>query len=389
MKSTLPTWNLAHKKVILRADLNVPLDQREIVDDFRLSALAPTLDYILNHNGSVILLTHLGRPTGYDQQLSTQRLLPWFQKHGYTVTFASNMDEATKLAQTLLPKTILLLENLRFFKEEQQRSVPFADRIARLGDYYVNDGFGVLHRNDSSVTLVPELFSKKDKTIGFLVEQELKNLNSLVQNPKHPFVCIMGGAKIADKIPLIDGLLSVADAILLCPALVFTFMKAQGKEIGASYVDDKVLDRCKAILAHPRAHLIQFPVDYLASESSLDGPYITVGANQFKQKTVGIAIGPKTVAQYQEQIMKAGTVFYNGAQGFIDKQETMKPFEQLVQAMKKSSAQTIIAGGDSVAAMRSMGSADNIYLSTGGGAALAYLARKPLPGLAALQQSGN
>ncbi len=376
--SKLKTWHLNNKIIFLRADLNVPLENGHIVDDFRLRMLRPTIDHIIKHGGSIILATHIGRPTERDATLSTHLLLPWFKKHGYDIGFKTDLNKSQ-------PKyAITLLENLRFFHGEKKNNPEFAKKLAHLADYYVNDAFGVMHRNDTSITLVPKFFPPEKRSIGLLVEKELRMLNQLIENPIQPFVAILGGSKIADKILPIQGLLEKTSAILLCPAIVFSFLKSLDKTIGKSIVDENSLILCKKIIEHAKQKnvTLHFPVDYQVAQESFDGPLSMVDAENIQKNDLGISIGPKTQQMFKKTIKSANTLFFNGAIGFANRPETIDGMKALMQAMAQSDGLSIIAGGDSVAAVNNFSIADQIdHLSTGGGAALAVVSGKILPGL--------
>lgn len=389
--SQLQSFPLTNKRIFLRADLNVPLKNKKIVNDFKLKSLQKTINYILEHDGTIILATHIGRPQQYEPNLSTQLLLPWFEKHGYPIVFAKNLDDAYKKSKEA-KKQILLLENLRFFPGEKKRNLSFAKQLARLGDFYVNDAFGTLHRTDTSITLVPQQFSPEKRTIGFLVEKELKMLTNLLSDPAQPFVFIIGGGKIADKIPLIQYFLAKVKTILLCPAIVFTFLKSIGKPVGNSLVDNDMLKTCKAILTKAKKEKVSalFPVDFQVAQETIYGQLTVIPANEITSEDVGISIGPKTIDQWESVIKQAGTVFLNGVIGFAGKPATLTGIKALLTTMSKSKGTSIVAGGDSVAVATNLGFSSKIdYLSTGGGATLTYLSGEKLPGLIAIDQNIN
>ena len=248
--SHLHTAELSDLRVFLRADLNVPLYEGHIQNDFRLKALRPTLDLLLKKKARVILATHIGRPQGFDKKLSTQVLVKWFENHNYPIAWVASLEQAHLQSEHLAPQTILLLENMRFYKGEQsqnqQERAAFAEQLKKLGDYYVNDAFALLHRDDTSITLLPQLYTKKHKTIGLLVERELDTLSDLFAKPKRPFMIIIGGGKVKDKLPFIEQLLDKVDIIMILPALVFTFLKAMGQEVGLSLVDTELLEQSRA-----------------------------------------------------------------------------------------------------------------------------------------------
>jgi len=330
----------------------------------------------------------------YSQRISTvqkntiliylqKNLIIWFEKNGYKIDFEGNINEAIKKSFTDFDK-ILLLENLRFFEGEQKQSNEFAETLSKLSDFYVNDAFGLLHRNDTSITLLPKLFNKENRTIGLLVEKELEILGKITKKPDHPFLIILGGGKVPDKIELLANLINKVDEILLCPAIVFTFLKNQNKNVGKSLIDNESLKTVNTIEEKIKSNNIKllFPLDYIVAKNSLAGPLSTIDAEDFSDDDIGISIGPKTAQLFSEEIEKAKLIFFNGLPGFLDRKETLENIKSIFDAMSKSKAYTIIAGGDSVAAARLLGYQDNFnHLSTGGGAVLAYLSGKELPGL--------
>jgi len=386
--SQLTQWSLEGKRIFVRADLNVPLKDGEILSDFRLNAILPTLDYIINHNGSIILATHIGRPEHPQPDLSTQRLMPWFKKRGYTILFA---DDISTIAQyKITPKQIILIENLRFFPGEKSGDPFFAKQLAHNAHYYINDAFGDIHHSDCSISLLPYEFPQNRRSIGFLIEKELRILSSLKENPQHPFIAILGGEKIEDKIPLIRGLLNTVDIIMLCPALCFSFLQSLGQPIGKSLVNSTMNKICTEIMtqAHNKSIHLLFPLDYQVATDTIDGQLSITPAINFPENAIGISIGPHTIQLFTDTINHARTIFFNGAMGFEDRQQTRQSTYSIIKAMAHSKATTVIAGGDSVNAAIHSGSASSItHLSSGGGAALAYLSCAVLPGLAAFEEN--
>ncbi len=380
--SQLRNWNSNSKRIFLRADLNVPLHNGTITNDFRLTSIVPTLDYLLKNNNMVILATHIGRPHGYEKDLSTSILVSWFEKNNYSIYFAPTIPDA--LSQPFKPKHIVLLENLRFFTGEQTGDPLFAKQLAQLAHYYVNDAFGVIHRTDCSISLLPYEFSENRRSIGFLIEKELKMLNGLLSAPKKPFIAILGGKKIAEKISLIKNMSHMVDKILLCPALCFSFLKAMNKPIGKSLVDDSILSTCKEIIRElDNSHVpLLLPNDYLVAKNSINGPLSYSSNADIQQDEIGISVGPRTVEHFCDEIKKAQTIFFNCAMGFAELPDTRHSTYQLLQAMAQTEGNTIIAGGDTVESAFAAGVEHSIdYISTGGGAALAYLGGNQLPGL--------
>lgn len=381
--SALRSWHCAHQRIFLRADLNVPIHHGVIRNDQRLCAIQDTLDYLIDHQATVLLATHLGRPKDHEDELSTKHLMPWFEKKGYRIRWSSTFDDAAQMLASASPGSIVLLENLRFFKGELDASAAFAQHLAQLASFYVNDAFGTLHRNDTSITLLPELFASKKRTIGFLVEKELALLDTFLQKPAHPVLLILGGDKIATKLPLIKNLLPITDHIMLCPAIVFTFLKALDRPVGKSLVDDEVMQTALATLhqAPQENCMIHFPLDYQIAHQTIDGPLSIIKADQFPQDGVGISIGPATIAQWRPLIATSGTTFFNGAIGFAHRPETLKGMRGLLSAMAEGSGTSYVTGGDSIAMVKQLAITGIKHTITGGGSALAYLSSEELPGL--------
>lgn len=383
LTSNLLNLNLKGKRVLLRADANIPLRNGKTLNNYRLQALLPTIDLIRRRGGKIIFTTHLGRPRGREQHLSTKALIPWFKKNGYTIAFATDLEDAYRKS---IEKTndIVLIENLRFFPGEKTSDNTFAQQLARCGDYYVNDAFAVSHRNDTSVTLVPQHFSPEHRTVGLLVEKELTELNKLIDHPKKPFILVIGGGKVTDKIPLISALLDSIDTIILCPAIVFSFLYAQGKTVGNSLVDKSAQSLCNQIIKEAQQRDVQliFPSDYVIAEKTFNGPLRTVNANNIPHNGVGLSIGPKTIESVRPLLLNAHTIFYNGLMGDSTREETLTGAQEIFKIMGKSAGFSVIGGGDSVAAAQQGNVAHSIdFLSTGGGAILTYLSGKEMPGL--------
>lgn len=378
---TFQTWNCAHERIFLRADLNVPLINGTIINDQRLQAIQPTLDYLLKKKTQIILASHIGRPDKHDAALSTHHLMQWFQKNNYTIQFAQSITDAQNIP--FEQNTIILLENLRFFAEEKKQSAPFADHLATLAPWYVNDAFASLHRTDTSLALLAQRYAPTHRSIGFLIEKELTILSRLKNNPTPPVCFILGGGKVADKLPLIEALLDSANTIVLCPALVFTFLKAIKKPTGLSLVDDQLLNQARIILkkAQTNGGKIVFPVDYQVADGNKDGPLSFVDADHFPANSMGISIGPKTVSLIQNIITNANTIFYNGMMGFHDREETLTGMKAIMRALSESSATTVVAGGDSITLVDQLHLDGITYCITGGGSTLAYLSDEKLPGL--------
>lgn len=380
---TFPSWNCFGQRVFLRADLNVPIQDGTILNDRRLQAIQPSLDHLIKQGASVILATHLGRPSHPDPALSTQHLVSWFKEHGYTITFCSDLNEACTQSKRAKPKTIILLENMRFYEGEKKQDTAFAQQLASLADWYVNDACGTLHRTDTSITLLAEQFDSLRRSIGFLIEKELNILDRLRHNPSHPVCIILGGAKVADKLPLIEHLIEITDHLILCPALVLTFLQATGNKVGKSLVDTSVSAYACAILkkASKKHVAIHLPIDYQVARNTLLGPLSVVPATEFPQDSIGISIGPHSIGAFRSIIQRSETIFFNGAIGFSDRPETLEGMRALLSAMAESTATTIVAGGDSLSILDHFSITGITHCLTGGGSSLAYLSDKILPGL--------
>lgn len=380
----LLNFNLKNKRVLLRVDLNVPLANNHVADDFRLRSLQPTLDYLQKENAIIFIATHLGRPNGkYNPNLSTKLLLPWFEQHNYHIIFEPDLK--TVATRHYRPGSTILLENLRFFKGEQSHDPTFAHELAACADYYVNDAFGALHRTDSSLTLVADCFAPKKKTIGFLIEKELRELKKLKTSPEQPFICIIGGGKIDTKISVIKNMLQTAQTIFLCPAVVFTFLKALHKPVGKSLIDENLIETARTILEsaeQQKKSKLFFPLDYQIADTTRDGTLTVVDSEQFPEDGAGVSIGPKTIAAWDPLIQQAKTIFVNSAMGFQDRPDTLEGLHELLKCIAGSKAYTVVGGGDSAAAVERFGLSQKIdFISTGGGATLTYLSGQPLPGL--------
>ena len=281
------------------------------------------------------------------------------------------------------PGTLILLENLRFYPGEQTHDVQFAQQLANCADYYINDAFALVHRDDTSITDVPALFNPEHKFYGPLIHKELDTLKHL-KHPKEPYVVLLGGGKVSTKLPVIKNLLEVASTIVLLPAIVFTFLKAEKKEVGLSLVDNALLDEAKNIIhaSKTKKANLMFPLDYQVALDSLEGPLKYVDADKFPENGIGVSIGPKTLKMLAPLLNDAQTIFCNAAMGFASRPETLEGTYALFKLIAASNAYTVIGGGNTVSAARTIGLEDKFsYCSTGGGATLAYLAGHKLPGL--------
>lgn len=389
-KKTVRDLDVAGKKVLVRVDFNVPLnDKGEITDDTRITASLPTIQYLLEQKAAVILMAHLGRPKG---QVKPELSLAPVAKHlgkllGKKILFAPDcVGEAVQAAASKLkPGHILLLENLRFHKEEEKNDMEFAEKLASLADLYVNDGFGVSHRAHASVEGVTHFLPA---AAGFLLEKEIQYVGQAVTNPLHPFVAIIGGAKVSDKIGVISNLLDKVDTLLIGGGMANTFLAAQGYKMGKSLVEEDKLDLAKELLAKAKKNKVNMllPTDLVMSAAfAPDAEHVTEKVKNLNQAYMALDIGAETSKAYAEALADAKMIVWNGPMGVFEMDAFCKGTEAVAKAVAKSRATSIVGGGDSVAAIEKLGLAKRItHISTGGGASLEYMEGKVLPGVAAL-----
>ena len=389
-KKTVRDLDVAGKKVLVRVDFNVPLnDKGEITDDTRITASLPTIQYLLEQKAAVILMAHLGRPKG---QVKPELSLAPVAKHlgkllGKKILFAPDCvgEAAQAAASKLKPGHILLLENLRFHKEEEKNDMEFAEKLASLADLYVNDGFGVSHRAHASVEGVTHFLPA---AAGFLLEKEIQYVGQAVTNPLHPFVAIIGGAKVSDKIGVISNLLDKVDTLLIGGGMANTFLAAQGYKMGKSLVEEDKLDLAKELLAKAKKNKVNMllPTDLvMAAAFAPDAEHVTEKVKNLNQDYMALDIGAETSKAYAEALADAKMIVWNGPMGVFEMDAFCKGTEAVAKAVAKSRATSIVGGGDSVAAIEKLGLAKRItHISTGGGASLEYLEGKVLPGVAAL-----
>lgn len=389
-KKTVRDLDVAGKKVLVRVDFNVPLnDKGEITDDTRITASLPTIQYLLEQKSAVILMAHLGRPKG---QVKPELSLAPVAKHlgkllGKKILFAPDCvgEAAQAAASKLKPGHILLLENLRFHKEEEKNDMEFAEKLASLADLYVNDGFGVSHRAHASVEGVTHFLPA---AAGFLLEKEIQYVGQAVTNPLHPFVAIIGGAKVSDKIGVISNLLDKVDTLLIGGGMANTFLAAQGYKMGKSLVEEDKLDLAKELLAKAKKNKVNMllPTDLvMAAAFAPDAEHVTEKVKNLNQAYMALDIGAETSKAYAEALADAKMIVWNGPMGVFEMDAFCKGTEAVAKAVAKSRATSIVGGGDSVAAIEKLGLAKRItHISTGGGASLEYLEGKVLPGVTAL-----
>jgi len=386
-KKTVRDIDVKGKRVLVRVDYNVPIKDGKVGDDTRIKAAMPTLNYLLEHGAAVILFSHLGRPKGGpDPKFSLKPVADYLSKLiGKPVAFAEDcVGPATEAAaKALKPGDILLLENTRFHPEEEKNDLGLAKKMAALADVYVNDAFGSAHRAHSSTEGVTHFLPA---VAGFLMEEEIKYLGQAIADPKKPFVAILGGAKISDKIGVIRNLLTKADQVLIGGGMANTFFKAQGYPIGDSLVEDEVLDTARELLQMGGTRL-RLPVDMVVADKfDADAASKTMPMGPVPDGWRIMDIGPETVKAYAKTVAGAGTVVWNGPMGVFEFANFAKGTFGVAKAVAESKSISIIGGGDSVAAVSAAGLSDRItHISTGGGASLEMLEGLVLPGLAALQ----
>jgi phosphoglycerate kinase len=388
--------NFHGKKVVMRVDFNVPLhkESREVTDDTRIRAAVPSIQKILGDGGSVVLMSHLGRPKeGPEDKYSLRHTVATCSALlGLTVKFVNDCisDEAFAMSAALQPGEVLLLENVRFYKQEEKGDVVFAEQLAKHGDFYVNDAFGTAHREHASTATMARFFGK-NKAAGYLMAAELTNADKVIKHAERPFTAIMGGAKVSDKIMIIENLLDRVDNLLIGGGMVFTFFKAMGGSIGNSLCEDDKLDLALQLIEKAKAKGVNLvlPVDSVVADAFSNDSNTKVADNTvIEAGWMGLDLGPKAIAQFTEVIANSKTVLWNGPAGVFEMPKfeagTKAVAEAIVAATHKG-AFSLIGGGDSAAAINQFGLAKQVsYVSTGGGALLEYMEGKELPGVAAL-----
>lgn len=391
---TLNDFNFNNKKAIIRVDFNVPLDENfKVTDATRIEAAKPTIDKILKDGGSVILMSHLGRPKGVEAKYSLQHIVSKTEEIlGQKVHFASDCigEIAENAAKNLQPGEILLLENLRFYAEEEKGDVEFSKKLASLGDIYVNDAFGTAHRAHASTTIIAQFF-KEAKCFGYLLAKEIESIEKVLKNSEKPVVAILGGSKVSSKITVIENILDKVNHMIIGGGMTFTFVKALGGKIGNSICEDDKLELAIEILkqAKEKGVQIHIPVDVVAADSfSNDANTQIVDVNQIPDGWQGLDAGPKTLEIIKRIILDSKTILWNGPLGVFEMENFANGTISLGEFIAESTANgafSLVGGGDSVAAVKQFGLEPKMsYVSTGGGAMLEMLEGRTLPGIAAI-----
>lgn len=393
-KLTVDEIKLKGQKVLVRVDFNVPLDDTQnVTDDTRIKASLPTIKKIIGDGGKAILMSHLGRPKGqkdpkYSLAPAAQRLGELINKE---VKLANDCigDDVKKLVDQMKDGDVLMLENVRFHKEEEKNDESFAKQLASLGDVYVNDAFGSAHRAHASTEGVTKFINTS--VAGYLLKKEIEYLGGAIEDPKRPFCAILGGAKISGKIDVINNLLNKVDTLIIGGGMAYTFFKAQGKEIGKSLLEAEKLDLAKELLNKLNSSKVKFllPVDItIASEFNNDSPSSVVNVDSIPADKMGLDIGPDTAELFESEILRSKTIVWNGPMGVFEMDNFAKGTNRIAEALVEATnhgATTIIGGGDSAAAITKIGLEDKVsHVSTGGGASLEFLEGKKLPGVEAL-----
>jgi phosphoglycerate kinase len=402
---TIDSFDFRGKRALVRVDFNVPLDKQfNITDDSRIKGALPTVRKILSDGGSVVLMSHLGRPLKKLKEDGSIDYEKFSLRHtvrhisdllGIEVQFAGDCigEEAFAASAGVKPGQVLLLENLRFYKEEEKGDAAFAEKLSKHGDAYVNDAFGTAHRAHASTTIVANYFDAAHKMFGYLMAAEIKNADKVILETRKPFTAILGGAKVSDKILIIENLINKADNIIIGGGMAYTFFKAQGGHIGSSLVEDERLDTAKEVLAKATAKgcKILLPVDSLVADKfAADAKSKSCESNNIPDGWMGLDIGEKAITEFREVILASKTILWNGPMGVFE----MLPFQkgtiaiaQAVAEATKHGTFSLVGGGDSVAAVHQFGLADQVsYVSTGGGALLEYFEGKELPGIKAIRE---
>lgn len=393
-KKTIKDMDVSGKRVLVRVDYNVPMDEElNITDDIRITASLPTIKYLLDNDSSIILMSHLGRPKGepnkkYSLAPVAKRLAELIERE---VIFADDdmvvSEKVKEMADSLKPGQVMMLQNTRYRKEEEKNGEEFAESLASLADLYVNDAFGTSHRAHASNVGVSKHLPS---ALGFLVEKEVGIMGNALDDPKRPFVAILGGAKVSDKIGVIENLITKVNAIIIGGGMAFTFLKAKGLEIGKSLLEEDKLELAKELMDKARKHGVALilPIDVVVSkEFNNEAEHFTVPVENIPEDMMGLDIGADSIALFESVIGEAKTIIWNGPMGVFEMENFNKGTYAVAEAMVKSGAITIVGGGDSAAAVEKAGLAEKMtHVSTGGGASLELLEGKVLPGIDAISE---
>jgi len=394
---TIDDFNFSGKKVLIRVDFNVPLNNKfEITDDTRIRAALPTIKKVINSGGSAILMSHLGRPKdAYDLKFSLKHIVPHLSELvGEKVKFADDCigEKTIQMAKSLKPGDVMLLENLRFHKEEKEGDEKFAGELAKLADIYINDAFGTAHRAHASTTIVAKFFPE-GKAFGYLIEKELTNMDKVIHNPKKPFTAIMGGAKVSDKILLIENLLEKVDNLIIGGGMTYTFIKAQGGETGNSIVEKDKLQLALDLIKKAKERNVNLIIpgdNVIADKFDNDANTQITGTDTIPDGWMGLDIGPETIVNLKEVILNSKTILWNGPMGVFEMSSFQTGTKSIAEAIAEATSKgafSLIGGGDSVAAINKYKLKDKVsYVSTGGGAMLEYMEGKELPGIKAIRE---
>ena len=393
-KRIVNSLDVNSKRVFIRCDFNVPLQDGKITDDIRITSSLPTIKYVLDNGGMAVLASHLDRPKG--KVVDSMRLTPVAERLsellGLTVKMAPDCigPEVEAMVAEMKPGDVVLLENVRFHAEEEVNDPDFAAQMAKLADVYVTDAFGTSHRAHASTEGVARVL--KPAAAGFLIEKELKYLGKAIENPQRPFAAILGGKKVSGKIEVIEALADKVDMLFIGGGMIYTFLKAMGHEIGGSYLDEETLDTAKEILEmlKDKPNLEFFLPEDVMLTTGLEGTFQTnkADSDRIPAGWIGVDMGPKSIATFCEKLKSAKTIVWNGPVGIFEMEPFAAGTKAIAQALADSDAITVIGGGDSAAAVKQFGLADKMtHISTGGGASLEFMEGKALPGIAVLDDA--
>ena len=390
MTATIKDLDLKNAEVLLRVDFNVPLKDGEITDDTRIKRALPTIEYLRDQGCKTVICSHMGRPGGRPDssmslEVAASRLAELLDTE---IIFSPEVtgDGVEEVARAMAPGGIMVLENLRFHPGEKAGALDFSGDLARLGKVYVNDAFGTMHRKDASIAGVPTLM--ETAAVGLLVGKEIDALTKLIEGPERPFVGVLGGAKVSDKINVVDALARRCDTLIIGGAMAYTFLKAKGVDVGSSRVDNGKLTHAKRVLerCESRGVEVLLPVDHVvAAELKADAD--TEVVSEIPEDKMGLDIGPETVATYTEALSKAGTIFWNGPMGVFEMEAFASGTKGVAEAVANASGYSVVGGGDSAAAVNQFELDDKVgHISTGGGASLAFVEGNPLPGIRVINE---